>query len=59
MIDTSGLVLVAGSNGRIGSALVRRLTRKYGQVSASTRRHEPRHRPTVCVSPWTSAPMRA
>jgi nucleoside-diphosphate-sugar epimerase len=32
MNDTSGLILVTGSNGRIGSALMRRLTGKYGQV---------------------------
>ena len=32
MNDTSGLILVTGSNGRIGSALIERLTGKYGQV---------------------------
>jgi nucleoside-diphosphate-sugar epimerase len=32
MNDTSGLVLVTGSNGRIGSAVMTRLTGKYGQV---------------------------
>uniref|UniRef100_UPI0035317F71 NAD-dependent epimerase/dehydratase family protein n=1 Tax=Pararhizobium sp. IMCC3301 TaxID=3067904 RepID=UPI0035317F71 len=32
MNDTSGLILVTGSNGRIGSAIMRRLTGKYGQV---------------------------
>jgi len=30
--DTSGLILVTGSNGRIGSALIERLSGKYGQV---------------------------
>ncbi|MEO6298067.1 MAG: NAD-dependent epimerase/dehydratase family protein [Paracoccaceae bacterium] len=32
MSDTSGLILVTGSNGRIGSAVMTRLTGKYGQV---------------------------
>jgi nucleoside-diphosphate-sugar epimerase len=32
MNETSGLVLVTGSNGRIGSAIMARLTGKYGQV---------------------------
>ncbi len=32
MSDTSGLILVTGSNGRIGSAVMKRLTGKYGQV---------------------------
>ncbi|MDQ2765366.1 MAG: NAD-dependent epimerase/dehydratase family protein [Pseudomonadota bacterium] len=32
MNDTSGLILVTGSNGRIGSAVMKRLTGKYGQV---------------------------
>jgi nucleoside-diphosphate-sugar epimerase len=32
MNDSSGLILVTGSNGRIGSALMKRLTGKYGQV---------------------------
>jgi nucleoside-diphosphate-sugar epimerase len=32
MNDTSGLIVVTGSNGRIGSAVMTRLTGKYGQV---------------------------
>lgn len=32
MNDTSGLILITGSNGRIGSAIMRRLTGRYGQV---------------------------
>lgn len=32
MSNTSGLILVTGSNGRIGSAVMTRLTGKYGQV---------------------------
>ncbi len=32
MNDMSGLILITGSNGRIGSALMKRLTGKYGQV---------------------------
>ena len=32
MNDTSGLILITGSNGRIGSALMKRLTGKYDQV---------------------------
>jgi nucleoside-diphosphate-sugar epimerase len=32
MNHTSGLILVTGSNGRIGTALMQRLTGKYGQV---------------------------
>ena len=32
MTDRSGLILVTGSNGRIGSAIMTRLTGRYGQV---------------------------
>jgi nucleoside-diphosphate-sugar epimerase len=32
MNDATGLILITGSNGRIGSALMQRLTGKYGQV---------------------------
>ena len=32
MNDKSGLILVTGSNGRIGTAIMKRLTGKYGQV---------------------------
>lgn len=44
MNDTSGLILVTGSNGRIGSAIMPRLTGKYvkvraGQVQETIRRY--------------------
>jgi nucleoside-diphosphate-sugar epimerase len=32
MNNNSGLILVTGSNGRIGTAIMKRLTGKYGQV---------------------------
>jgi len=48
MNDTSGLILVTGSNGRIGSALMQRLTGKYGQVKGFDP-HAPAPPPPDCV----------
>jgi len=46
--DTSGLILVTGSNGRIGSALIERLAGKYGQVIGFDQ-HAPAPPPPDCV----------
>jgi len=48
MNDTSGLILVTGSNGRIGSALMQRLIGKYGQVIGFDQ-HAPAPPPPDCV----------
>jgi nucleoside-diphosphate-sugar epimerase len=48
MNDTPGFVLVTGSNGRIGTALVKRLTKNYGQVIGFDQ-HAPAPPPPDCV----------
>ncbi len=48
MTDTSGLILVIGSNGRIGSAIMRRLAGKSAQVIGFDR-NAPGPPPPGCV----------